>query len=111
MLLTNLEPDSILNRKQRRGLEQALRSAKVRPLNPSPAPNLNTPLTSKIILDDSNIPSLCQSWVDAYPDVHGPIPEVLPPFRDINHKINLLDESKTYRYYSPKCPDHFQHQL
>ncbi|KAG9223377.1 hypothetical protein CCMSSC00406_0009268 [Pleurotus cornucopiae] len=40
----------------------------------------------------------------------GP-PDGLPPLRDINHTIPLLDEGKRYNYYLPKCPDSLKSQL
>ena len=40
-----------------------------------------------------------------FPDVFGPIPEELPPLREINHEIPLIDKDKTYNYRLPKCPE------
>ena len=35
----------------------------------------------------------------------GPIPLSLPPIREINHEINLVDDTATYNYHMPCCPD------
>ncbi|KAF9254382.1 hypothetical protein L218DRAFT_886462, partial [Marasmius fiardii PR-910] len=32
----------------------------------------------------------------------------LPPFRAINHRIQLVDERKRYHYYMPRCPDYLK---
>ncbi|KIK51936.1 hypothetical protein GYMLUDRAFT_146844, partial [Collybiopsis luxurians FD-317 M1] len=39
------------------------------------------------------------------------VPEVLPPLREINHKIILIDEQRRYNYYMPRCPDYLKTQL
>jgi hypothetical protein len=38
-------------------------------------------------------------------------PERLPPLREVNHKIPLIDESKRYKYHSPRCPDSLKPEL
>ncbi len=40
----------------------------------------------------------------------GP-PEKLPPLREVNHMIPLIDKAKKYQYYTPKCPDSMKPQL
>ncbi|KZT43950.1 hypothetical protein SISSUDRAFT_977532, partial [Sistotremastrum suecicum HHB10207 ss-3] len=44
-------------------------------------------------------------WIAEYPDVFGPVPLKLPPLREINHQIPLIDENKRYHYHLPRCPD------
>lgn len=39
------------------------------------------------------------------------VPEELPPFREINHTIPLIDEGKLYKYHLPRCPDSLKPQL
>ena len=39
------------------------------------------------------------------------VPENLPPLREINHLIPLIDEGKTYCYHLPRCPDVLKPQL
>ena len=51
------------------------------------------------------IDALRSKWFAACEDLMGPIPLSLPPLREINHEINLLDDSATYNYHMPRCPD------
>jgi hypothetical protein len=30
---------------------------------------------------------------------------MLPPWREVNHKIHLIDDSKRYNYHLPHCPN------
>jgi transposase InsO family protein len=71
----------------------------------SPPPSYGRPLL------DSDIPMLRDDWTNHIKDLTCPIPEELPPFREINHEINLIDESKQYNYHNPRCPDHFVKDL
>ena len=69
---------------------------------PSPTyPQPSTPLT------DADIPKLREEWMELIQDIACPIPEELPPFHEINHEINLIDEDKQYRYHHPRFPDHY----
>ena len=62
-------------------------------------------------LHDGDIPRLRGEWTENIKDLTCPIPEVLPPFREINHELNLIDEDKQYHYHNPRCPDHFVKEL
>jgi hypothetical protein len=62
-------------------------------------------------MSDQDIPKLRDEWAFAIKDLTSPIPERLPPFRDINHEINLVDEDKQYRYHHPRCPDQYVEEL
>ncbi|KIK50191.1 hypothetical protein GYMLUDRAFT_143110, partial [Collybiopsis luxurians FD-317 M1] len=44
-------------------------------------------------------------------DILSGVPETLPPLREINHRIQLINESKRYNYYMPHCPDSLKVQL
>ncbi|KNZ78317.1 hypothetical protein J132_01097, partial [Termitomyces sp. J132] len=35
----------------------------------------------------------------------------LPPWQEVKHEINLIDETKQYSYFMPKCSKSFQQQL
>lgn len=39
------------------------------------------------------------------------VPEKLPPMREINHQIPLIDESHVYRYHTPRCSDALKPKL
>lgn len=54
---------------------------------------------------------LRQGWLHKAADILTGVPEQLPPFREINHKIPLMDENKKYNYHLPRCPDAFKTQL
>ncbi|KAL0562552.1 hypothetical protein V5O48_019534, partial [Marasmius crinis-equi] len=60
---------------------------------------------------DDDIPKLRARWLHRNADMLGGVPEELPPFRAINHRIQLIDESKKYTYYLPRCPDYLKNQL
>jgi hypothetical protein len=63
------------------------------------------PLTKK------DLPHLRQEWVDKFSDMLGGVPETLPPFREVNHHIPLVDKQKKYNYYLLKCPDSMRKPL
>ena len=44
-------------------------------------------------LTSEDIPRLRQQWKERYKDLFV-IPPKLPPFREVNHEIKLIDESK-----------------
>ncbi|KIJ33585.1 hypothetical protein M422DRAFT_264533 [Sphaerobolus stellatus SS14] len=49
---------------------------------------------SRISLNKSDIPVLREAWQNKYADIFGDIPLELPPFREVNHGIKLIDPSK-----------------
>jgi len=51
-----------------------------------------------IILMDDEIPCLRAAWDDKIADLVGGIPLELPPFREVNHVINLIDPKKRIKY-------------
>ncbi|KAF8227329.1 hypothetical protein L208DRAFT_1297465 [Tricholoma matsutake] len=57
------------------------------------------PLTKK------DIPCLREEWKTSCQDILSGVPDTLPPLREINHHIPLVDEQKRYNYHLPKCPD------
>ena len=36
------------------------------------------------------------------------LPETLPPFREVNHTIPIIDEKLDYKYHHPRCPDNLR---
>ncbi|KAF8238675.1 hypothetical protein L208DRAFT_1241331 [Tricholoma matsutake] len=50
-------------------------------------------------------------WKQSCQDILNGVPDKLPPLRDINHHIPLVDEKKKYNYYLPKCPDSMRKPL
>ncbi|KAG6882236.1 hypothetical protein C0992_012396, partial [Termitomyces sp. T32_za158] len=62
-------------------------------------------------LREEDIPRLRQQWQQEFADiVNGTKPE-LPPWREVNHEINLIDKNKQYKYHLPRCPRALQEQL
>jgi hypothetical protein len=46
-----------------------------------------------------------------YADMLGGAQPELPPLREINHRIPLIDEQKQYHYCLPQCPEAMKLQL
>ncbi|KAL1937390.1 hypothetical protein VTO73DRAFT_13796 [Trametes versicolor] len=57
------------------------------------------------------IPFLREQWFQKVEDLVGPIPLELPPMREINHRIPLIDEQHRYNYHHPRCPDAVRGEL
>jgi hypothetical protein len=49
--------------------------------------------------------------MEEYADMVSKLPLKMPPLRDINHVINLIDESKQTNYHMPKSPDALKDQF
>ena len=56
-------------------------------------------------------PELREQWMDKIVDLVGGVPAKLPPFREVNHKIKLIDPGKQIIYHLPKCPDALKAEL
>lgn len=56
-------------------------------------------------LTKEDYPRLRQQWYDKYQDMLEGTKNVLPPWREVNHEIHLIDESKRYNYHLPRCPN------
>lgn len=52
-------------------------------------------------LSEEDYPRLRQQWHDEFHDMVQGVKEVLPPFREVNHEIHLIDENKRYAYHMP----------
>ncbi|KIJ32261.1 hypothetical protein M422DRAFT_131202, partial [Sphaerobolus stellatus SS14] len=66
---------------------------------------------SRISLTKSDIPVLREAWQNRYADTFGDIPLELPPFREVNHEIKLIDSLKVIQYRTPRCPESLKEQL
>ncbi|KAF8239476.1 hypothetical protein L208DRAFT_1237013 [Tricholoma matsutake] len=69
------------------------------------APKCKGPLSKK------DLPRLREEWKQSCQDILNGVPDKLPPLRDINHHIPLVDEKKKYNFYLPKCPDSMRKPL
>ena len=65
----------------------------------------------EVVLMDIDIPCLRDNWRNKYAAIFGSIPLELPPFREVNHKINLVDPNKCINYRLLKCPEHYHPEL
>ncbi|KAG6880278.1 hypothetical protein C0995_007082, partial [Termitomyces sp. Mi166 len=54
---------------------------------------------------------LRQAWQQEFVNIVNGTKEELPPWREVNHEINLIDESRQYKYHLPRCPRALQEQL
>ncbi|KAH9851011.1 hypothetical protein C2E23DRAFT_733715, partial [Lenzites betulinus] len=61
--------------------------------------------------EDDTLEKHRKSIIREYEDLFQPVPPVLPPFREINHTIPLIDENIQYKYRLPKCPEALKAQL
>src|ERR1700677_538519 len=60
---------------------------------------------------EEQLPDLHNKWVESAADILTGAPPHLPPFREVNHKIPLIDEQKWYNYHLPRCPDSLKKEL
>jgi hypothetical protein len=51
-----------------------------------------------IVLMDNDIPRASKEWMEKITDLVSGIPLELPPLREVNHEINLVDPTKHIRY-------------
>ena len=56
-------------------------------------------------------PSLRAQWMDWITNLISGVAPKVPPFRQINHEINLIDPNKQINYWLPKCPDALKEKL
>jgi hypothetical protein len=68
-------------------------------------------MESKGKYSPSDIPRLREHWFEEYSDLLGPIPLKLPPWREVNHHIPLIDENLRYNYHLPRCPEALEEEL
>jgi transposase InsO family protein len=58
-----------------------------------------------------DIPRLREQWFEKHADILGPIPLELPPLREVNHHIPLINEDMRYNYHLPRCPEALESEL
>ena len=64
-----------------------------------PADGIRTPaLRTGHDMSPEEVQEIKDNFIRKYADVFGPRPKELPPLRDINHKIPLIDEKLVYKY-------------
>ncbi|KIJ55594.1 hypothetical protein M422DRAFT_126772, partial [Sphaerobolus stellatus SS14] len=63
----------------------------------------------QLIKDDFT--HLRTQWKENYANLFSEIPLELPPMREVNHSIKLIDPNKQFNYCLPKCPEDLCPQL
>ncbi|KAF8219909.1 DNA/RNA polymerase [Tricholoma matsutake] len=66
---------------------------------------------SKGPLSKKDLPRLQEEWKQSCQDILNGVPDKLPPLREINHHIPLVEEKRKYNYYFPKCPNSMRKPL
>ena len=61
--------------------------------------------------EEQVLPDLWKAWLDSAADILTGALNHLPPCREVNHKIPLIDENKQYNYHLPRCPEALKTQL
>jgi hypothetical protein len=79
-------------------LEEAINLVEIRSSQVLELTTLQTPELDRLDM-------LRRKWFEACADLMGPIPMALPPLREINHEINLIDDKATYNNHTSRCPD------
>ncbi|KIJ58717.1 hypothetical protein HYDPIDRAFT_67080, partial [Hydnomerulius pinastri MD-312] len=64
----------------------------------------HSPTREQSLMED-NIPRLHENWFTKYTERMNGVAPRLPPLREVNHQIPLIDEKKRYTYHLPRCPD------
>ena len=62
-------------------------------------------------LSEEDFPRLRQQWCDEFQDIVNGTRGELPPWREVNHEIHLIDETKRYTYFTPRCPLSLREEL
>jgi hypothetical protein len=58
---------------------------------------------NRTLLED-DIPWLKQQWYEEFKDILQGTLSRLPPLREVNHEINLIDPNKKYTHHLLTCP-------
>jgi hypothetical protein len=61
--------------------------------------------------EEDALPDLHKKWMQDAADILRGAPERLPPMREVNHKIPLIDENMRYNYHLLCCPNTLKPQL
>jgi hypothetical protein len=56
-------------------------------------------------LTEEDYPQLQQQWYNEFSDILGGTQNQLPPWREVNHEIHLINDNKWYHYHLPKVPN------
>jgi hypothetical protein len=62
-------------------------------------------------LTEEDFPQLRQQWHDKFADIVNRTCSQLPPWREVNHEIHLIDDNMWYKYITPHCPNSLHEEL
>jgi len=62
-------------------------------------------------LTEEDFLRLRQQWHDEFVDMVNGSHSQLPPWREVNHEIHLVDNDKRYKYFTPCCPNSLHDEL
>ena len=68
-------------------------------------------LTAMSEFTEEEIPKLREEWIRSCQDIMNGAPSRLPPLREINHRIPIIDPGKVYHYHLPRCPESIKQAL
>src|SRR3984957_19813195 len=54
-----------------------------------------------LMKDEEQLPDLRKNWVESAKDILLGAPSHLPPLREVNHMMPIINEEKQYSYYLP----------
>lgn len=54
---------------------------------------------------DPEVDTRREAWKNEFADMVNGTPANLPPLREINHEIHLIDPKQQYVYHAPRCPN------
>ena len=78
---------------------------------PSKSPFGDTSRLEGLPMDHPAFEEHRNNIIKYFEDVFGPPPDELPPFREVNHRIPLIDPGLRYKYRLPKCPEAYMEKL
>jgi hypothetical protein len=61
--------------------------------------------------EEDELPDLQKKWVESVADIFTGASLHLPPLKEVNHKISLIDKNKQYNYHLPRCLDSLKLEL
>ena len=76
-----------------------------------PRPNKEKSKGREHALTKEDFPHLHQQWHDEFVDMVNGTRDQLPSWREVNHEIHLLDDTKQYKYFTPRCPNSLCEEL
>jgi len=106
---------SVLGRDDNEDRIRAMRAKYEKPSNEASQSDVRErlPCSQKIkskkqALTKEDFPHLRQQWHDEFADIVNGTQNQLPPWREVNHEIHLVDDNKRYKYFTPHCPNSLQ---